>query len=247
MSTTPASAPSIPPLSQPARVLNTFVAPSSTFADIRRNQSWWVPWLLTSIMSLGLVIVMGQKIGWDQIVRNEIAKKPAQAEQLEKLPPEQREQRLAVGAKIGSYFGYAVPVVNLIGALIVAGLFLAIFNFGAGAEITFKQSLAIVMYGFLPFLISGLLGIVSLLLGVDPEGFNPSNPVASNPAYFMNPLEHNFLYGLLTAVDVFSIWCVILLGIGYSSVSKLKRSTAILIVLTTFVVYKVVRAGIGAL
>ncbi len=245
MSTVPAA--DQPPLSEPARILNTFVSPASTFADIRRNQSWWVPWVLLSLMSLAFVFVMGQKIGFDQIMRNEIAKKPAQVEQLEKLSPEDRDRRMEVGAKITSYFSYASPLFQLVAALIIAGIFLAIFNFGAGAEITYSQSLAIVMYGFLPFLLSTLLAIVSLLVGVDAEGFNVRNPVATNPAYFMNPLEHKFVYGLLTAVDVFSIWVVVLLGIGYSSVSKIKRSTAILIVLATFLVYKLGAAAIAAL
>ena len=227
--------------------MNTFVAPGSTFADIRRNQSWWVPWVLLSLMSLAFVFVMGQKIGSEQIMRNEIAKKPAQAEQLEKLSPEERDRRMEVGAKITSYILYASPLFQLVGALIIAGVFLAIFNFGAGAEITYSQSLAIVMYGFLPFLLSTLLAMVSLLVGVDAEGFNVRNPVATNPAYFMNPLEHKFLYGLLTAVDVFSLWVVVLLGIGYSSVSKIKRSTAILIVLATFLVYKLGAAALAAL
>ena len=244
---TAAAAASQPPLSEPARLINTFIAPGSTFADIRRNQSWWAPWVLMSIVSLAFVFVMGQKIGFDQIMRNEIAKKPAQMEQFEKLSPEQRARQMEVGAKITSYFSYATPVFSLVGGLIVAGVLLAVFNFGAGAEVTFKQSLAIVMYGFLPFLIHALLGIVSLTVGVDPEGFNVRNPVATNPAYFMNPLEHKFLYGLLTAVDVFSIWVIVLLVIGYSSVSKLKRSTAILIVAACFLVYKLASSALSAL
>jgi hypothetical protein len=228
-------------------LINTFLAPSSTFADIRHNPSWWVPWVLTSIVALAFVFVMGQKIGFEQVMRNELAKNPSRAEQFEKLSPEQRARQLEVGAKVTSYFSYATPVFQLLGALIIAGVLLAIFNFGAGAEISFKQSLAIVMYGFLPFVIHGLLGIVSLAVGVDPEGFNVRNPVATNPAYFMNPLEHKFLYGLLTAVDVFSIWVIVLLGIGYASVSKLKRSTTIGIVAVCFLAYKLAAAAISAL
>ncbi len=246
MSTSPAPAMQ-PPLSQAARVVNTFVAPGATFADIRRNQSWWAPWLLMAVVSLAFVFVMGQKITFEQIMRNELAKNPSRAEQVEKLPPEQRERQMEMGAKITAYISYAAPIVNLIGAAIVAALFLAIFNFGAGAEITYGQSMAVVMYGYLPYLLSTLLGIVSLLIGVDAEGFNVRNPVATNPAYFMDPLQHKFAYGLLTSLDVFSVWVIVLLGIGYSSVGKLKRSTAIVTVLVTFLIYKLVFAAIGSI
>ena len=36
------------PLSQAARIVDTFIAPSKTLTDLGRNPSWWVPWLLVS-------------------------------------------------------------------------------------------------------------------------------------------------------------------------------------------------------
>ena len=29
------------PMSEPARILNTFIAPAKTFSDLQRNASWW--------------------------------------------------------------------------------------------------------------------------------------------------------------------------------------------------------------
>jgi len=242
MSTSPVLAPQ-PPLSEAARILNTFVAPTQTFADIRRNQSWWVPWLLMSVISLAFIWTVSQKIGFDQVVRNEIAKSTRAAEQMEKMSPEQRDRTMAMQTKITTYITYAMPAISLLLFVIIAAVLMGAMNFGAGAEITFKQSMAVVVYGFLPSMVSALLGIVSLLVGVDPEGFNIRNPVASNPAYFMDPTQHKFVYGMLTAVDVFGLWIVVLLGLGYASISKLKRSTTIAIVLGWFVLIKLLGAG----
>jgi hypothetical protein len=36
----PSPAPESAPLSEGARLVNTFIAPSRTFADLRRNASW---------------------------------------------------------------------------------------------------------------------------------------------------------------------------------------------------------------
>jgi hypothetical protein len=47
-------------------------------------------------------------------------------------------------------------------------------------------------------------------------------------------------------VDVFNIWTVILLGIGFSCVSKVKRSTAILTVAGWLVIVKLIQAGMAA-
>src|SRR2546428_262517 len=56
-----------PPLSQGQRIINTFIAPSKTFADLRRSASWWLPFLLMSLCSLLYVYVVDQKIGFRKV------------------------------------------------------------------------------------------------------------------------------------------------------------------------------------
>src|SRR5450631_3483174 len=51
-------------LSEPARIINTFVAPSKTFTDLRRSAAWWGPFLIMTIVALGFVYVVDQKIGF---------------------------------------------------------------------------------------------------------------------------------------------------------------------------------------
>jgi hypothetical protein len=57
-SPTPSTEPA--PLSQGARIINTFIAPSKTFTDLRRSASWWLPFLLITIAGWGLVFVAEQ-------------------------------------------------------------------------------------------------------------------------------------------------------------------------------------------
>ncbi|MGC2741826.1 MAG: hypothetical protein WA672_01470, partial [Candidatus Angelobacter sp.] len=52
-----------PGLSEPQRLVNTFIAPSKTFTDIRRNASWWVPFLLISIFSISFFVMIDKKVG----------------------------------------------------------------------------------------------------------------------------------------------------------------------------------------
>jgi hypothetical protein len=207
-----------------------------------------VPWLLISIMAMAFFFVVGKKVGYEQVVQNEI-QKSSRYEQFQNLPAEQRERQLQISMSITKSIGYASPITTLIIFVIVAAVLLAVFNFGAGAEVTFKQALAITFYASLPFIVFYILGIIALMVGVDPEGFNIRNPVATNVAAWtgMDPTKNKFLYGLATGLDVFAIWCIILTGIGYASVSKLKRSTAITIVFVAYVVYKVIASGLGTL
>jgi len=237
--------PSSPPLSEGARIVDTFIAPGKTFADLRRNASWWAPWLLISIFSLMFVFVMSKQIGFEQISKNSIAQS-SRAEQFEKLPPGQQAKQIQVSATIARYISYSLPAINLIIFVIIAAVLMATFNFGAGANVPFKTSLAIVIYGSLPGIIGAVLGIISLFAGVDPAGFNANNPVATNPAYFMDPTANKFLYGMASALDVFTIWGIVLIGIGFAANSKVKRSTAIILVVGWYLLYKLVTVGMAS-
>src|ERR1019366_1045649 len=91
----PASTPESAALSEGARIVNTFIAPSKTFTDLRRNASWWGPWLLISIFSLLFVYSMDRQIGFDQISKNEIAHS-SRADQFDKLPADQQAKQIAI-------------------------------------------------------------------------------------------------------------------------------------------------------
>src|SRR5438270_5204455 len=131
-----------PGLSEPQRIINVFVAPSKTFADIRRNASWWVPWLILSLCGIGFTVLLDKKIGYDQVSENQIKLSPKAQERMEQLPPEQQQQRIHASGNFFKYlFGYGAPVVSLLFIVIIAGVLLATFNFGLGTELTFKQAL----------------------------------------------------------------------------------------------------------
>ncbi len=48
----PAPAPEPAGLSEGARLIDTFIAPTKTFTDLRRNASWWAPFALMAIVSV---------------------------------------------------------------------------------------------------------------------------------------------------------------------------------------------------
>src|SRR5450432_4944057 len=116
----PMPAPESAPLSQGARIVNTFLAPSKTFADLNRSAAWWAPFLLMIVVSTIFVYTAGQKIGFRKIMENQMQAQPKQQERLEKLPADQREQQLEGGAKFTQIISYAFPVITLLIWLIIA-------------------------------------------------------------------------------------------------------------------------------
>jgi hypothetical protein len=245
----PASAPAAfdaepeqPGLSEPARIINTFVAPSKTFLDIRQNASWWVPWLLISVFSIAFSIVVDKKVGYDHIARNAMANNS----QFEQQTPEQQSRTLSIVTASYKYGSYASPILTLLFALIVTLVLWATFNFGMAAEIPFGRAMAIVLYGWLPGLVGAVLTMISVWFG-DPEGFRLEYPVGTNPAYYMSPGTSKFLLGALSSLDVISLWMVALIGIGFAlnAKKKLSTGTAIGTVAVWYFLVKLIGAAIA--
>lgn len=234
------------PLSEGARIINTFIAPSKTFTDLRRNAKWWAPFLLMVIISTALVYTAGQKIGFRKIMENQMQSQPKAQERLEKLPADQREQQLAQGAKVTGIFSYVFPVFILLIWLLIALFMFATFKLAVGADVSYKVSLAIIIYAALPLSIKTLLALVSVLAGMSPESFSFQNPIASNPGYFMNPTDGVFLYSIATAVDVFMIWTLVLTAIGFTCVAKIKTGTAYAVVFGWWIVLTLASSALGA-
>jgi Fe-S cluster assembly iron-binding protein IscA len=235
-----------PGLSQGMRIVNTFFAPSKTFTDIKRSAAWWAPFVLLAVVSYGFIAVVATKVGWDQLVQNQMRLNPKAQERLEQLPADQRAQNMRIQVAVTKGISYGFPVVNLLVLTIIAAVLMATFNFGAGAEIPFKQALAVVIYSNVVGIVKALLAMVSLLAGADPEGFTFQNPVATNLGYFVDPVQHRGLYGLASALDVVAIWVLVLMSIGFARISKLKSATTYGVVFGWYILITLISAGLAA-
>jgi hypothetical protein len=137
--------------------------------------------------------------------------------------------------KLAPFFKFATPffitVYSIILALILAGV-AKLVSLMLATENNFKSLFAVAIYSVLAVsIISSILFIV--LLFIKPiDDFDWENPLGSNLAALL-PLigmesTPGFLKTFLTYIDVFFIWKLILLAIGFAAVSKkLKTSTAL--------------------
>jgi Yip1 domain len=234
-------------LSEGARIINTFIAPSRTFSDLRRNASWWAPWIILSLVSVAFMYTISRQVGFEQVSRNQIAHS-SRAERFDRLPPEQQARQLQISSKFIAVLGYGNPALVLLFLLIETAVLWATFKVAAGVETSFKTAYAIIMYAALPGVIGAILAIISLFAGVSPEAFDINNPAGTNLAYYLDPeTTGRFVRGMASAVDVFTWWSIVLIGIGFACTSKVKRSTAITIVAVWFVLFKLLTSGLAAM
>jgi len=206
-------------LSQIERVVNTFVAPKSTFKDILRSTSWWLPFVLMLVTSIATAFTVERKVGFDQAYENQVRMSPNTQERMANMEPAQRAQAEKISVAVTKYITYG-SFLLITGFLALYALVLwASFNFGLGAKTTFSQVFAVSMYASLPYLLISLLTILSLCFGSSAEGYDYKNPVATNLAYFLPDIAP-WMKGLLQSFDIVKLWSVVLTVIGMAIVAK---------------------------
>ena len=218
-------------LSQVERVVDTFVAPTKTFTDIRRNASWWLPFLLLILVSVAFAASIDRKIGFDQVAQANINRNASAQQRMSTLTDAQREQSIHTIAAFTRVVSYLYPVLGLIFALICAGILMMTFNFGLGAKATYKEYLAVWFYAGLPFLIKFLLAAIAIFAGVSAEQFDINNPVGTNVGWYLTSDTPLWLRTLFSSADIFTLWVVVLLILGCSIVAKVKRSSAAIVII----------------
>jgi hypothetical protein len=227
-----------------SRITGVFFEPGKTFADIGRRPTWVVPVLLLVLVTVAVTFTMGQKIGWEQMVRQQMEANPRTAQ----LTAEQREAQIAVGTRMGGIFAYMVPVFLPVYYLIVSGVLLGMTAM-MSAGLKFKQVFGVVAHANLPGLVSAVLMIVVMFLK-SPSDLNIQNPLAFNPAAFMDPqTSSKFVYSLASSLDLFSFWIIFLLAIGLSAAAGKKLSfggalTAVVVPWAIWVLGKSTLAGV---
>jgi hypothetical protein len=234
-------------LSEPQRLIDTFIAPTKTFTDLRRSAMWLAPFIIIAIVGTLFVYTIDLKVGFEKVVDNQIQMKPKAAERMEKMPADQRETMMArqiVGTKI---FAYGFPVIALILYAIFAAFVFAAIKFAANAEVQFKTVFALIVYTRLPELLRAILSSISLLAGVSTDSFDIGNPLATNGAYFLDPTGSPVLRALLSSFDIIKIWTLVLVAIGIPCIAKVKRGTAFGIVVGWFALTVLFTLGLAAL
>lgn len=200
------------------RIVGVLFSPKATFGDIVRKPSWLLPVLIATILGIVSTVVLNQRINWRDYIVQQMDKSPRAAQ----LSTEQKQQQAEVSAKVTVYIVYAAGALgSVFFALIVGAVMMLAYNVLAGAGATFSQSLGIAAHTLLVGIVSTPIFLLVLLLR-PPGTVDPENPVATNLAAFLPEESAKWLIALCKSIDIFTIWMLVLLAIGFAAVNPRK-------------------------
>ena len=213
METASASVPEAPAaVNHLGRLVGVFFKPTPTFAEIARRPSWIAPLVLLMILGTAVGALLNAKMNWADYIRHE-AEKNARFAQLSEAD---KTRAVESQSKYAGYFSYAIGVVNTpLLFLFLAVVYWGAFNLLRGADLRYATAFGITAHAFLPLAVQSVLALIILPMKSYGD-VDPQNLVATNVGAFLGEDAPKWLAALGTSLDLFWLWCFVLVAVGFS-------------------------------
>ncbi|HXF24287.1 MAG TPA: Yip1 family protein [Gemmatimonadaceae bacterium] len=210
--------------------IDIFVSPSEVFAR-RRDSGFFVPLLVFVVLTVAIAVVGHSAL--QPIFDSEFTRgMAAAAKKNPQLTDAQIQTSRAFAEKL-------TPVLVGIGAIIMP-LLVGVILWIVGKFVDAKESVGaacmIACYAFIPRILDSLLRVVQAFV-MDPASLNGQYRVSLSAARFLDPdVASPVLVGLLSRIDLFTIWVTVLLAIGLSVVARIPRQKAAIAAIIVWVI-----------
>lgn len=223
-------------------IWGVLVSPGKTFEALASRPSWLPALLLLVATAIGLSAIVTPKLDMRQVIRDTIEERGAN------LSEAQIEQQVEMAETLKWAGTFSQIVIQPLVYLIMAGVFLIVFRL-MGSDLDFKQSLSVSVHGMMPFAVATALTapIVFSREELSMQEVQNSRFLFSNLAAFAPEEASKALTALLSSVDLFSIWALILLAIGFQIVGRVSKGTAFGVVLGLWTVAVAGKVALAAL
>lgn len=223
------------------RVISVLISPEKTFRSIAERPTWVVPLILLVLIFAAVGYETGQRFDFEQQMRQEMAARE------EQISEEDLQQTVDFMEKFGKFLFLAPAIFSPALYLLVSAVFLVAFRM-AGSEITFGRSFSVFLHAMTPWLVHGVLSLPLLLRQetLDQEAMERGGVLMSSLAALAPEGSGKVLLALLSSLDLFTIWALVLLIIGYRVVARVSTATAAGFVLGLWLLFLAGKLGITA-
>jgi hypothetical protein len=230
--------------SSAGRLVDALLAPTKAFNAIAERPTWLLPLIVMLVLAAANGLFMTQRLDFEAITRQAFADRGATPD------PAEIEQAVALQEKIAPIFGVVNPLVFGTGFFLLGALVFWVAFKMLGSELTYRSSLAAFSHAFVPTILGSLLNLPVVLRreSIDmSEVMAGGNLLASNLGALASEEASPVVRALLSSADVFSVWVMLLLILGYSIVGRVSRGSAAVAVVVIWLLGVGVKVGLAAL
>ena len=229
------------PVSPLGRIPGAFFSPVATFDSIAKRPTWLPPLVLWTAVSILFTVFLIPRIDFDRMIRGQMERRG------QSVPEERIQAAVATQKKIAPIAYNAIAAVSPAAlSLLVALVFWGAFK-AFGWDLSYRQAFGTTTHAFLP----GVLGSVILFLVVlRQETIDPSalgDLLQSNLGFLVERKASPAFHSLLQSLDVFSVWSLVLLVLGFAASARVSRKSAAGVIVALWALYVLGKAGFAAI
>jgi hypothetical protein len=226
-------------------LIDVWFSPREAFARILQKPRILAALALYAVVVFGFTGTWMAKMNPTEFMKTQIE----ESGRADQIPAERREAVIEQQARMMPIFGWVVaPVFIALMLLVISGTLLFVFRFFYGGEVDFKQAFAITLWTFLGVgVISTPVTLTVLALKGD-WNIDPNTAVMANLGLLLDKsTAAKPLWALFTSIDLFVLWMVFLLAVGFAVACRKKTSSALWGVVIPWLVVVAVKVGWSAL
>lgn len=221
-----------------SRIGGVIASPGETLRDIAERPDWLVPLIVILVTFLLFGLAMSARMDFETATREKLEESGTSGPELERqLETIQKVQRIAT------------PIFTLVMAVLVPLIVSGALLLGCrifGGQGTFRQSFAVTVYCWIPQALKTLVMAALLFRARDVDPRQLPLLLKSNLGFLVDPLSSPGVFALLSSIDIFAIWTLVLLGIGFAFAHRLSRTVTTGLAISLYLLLVLVQAGIAS-
>jgi hypothetical protein len=218
------------------RLWMMFTSPGEVFSDIAIKPTWLLLIVTLVILGVAYQAVVIPHVDIEETIRARFAEQGREV----------NEEQIEAAVKVTGIIARLSPVIIPTMGLIIAALFYFLMLKIVASDADFVHALSTTLHGSWPPTLVQIVLTGALIQRIDKvQPGQLEHLVKANLGAFLSPDIPAWLMAAASTVSVFSIWAVILLIIGFSTVGKMSRAKAAVVTLVPWGVWIVAKAALA--
>lgn len=193
-----------------SHLINIFVEPGKTFAELKEKPTFLLPLVIMIVLSVAMTLLYFNKVDGEWLTNHQLAMgatemSAAEMEQAKKIMP---------SAKVMGIIGAVVAPIMIVIITLIMGLYYMLAGKITGTAVSFKQALSLVTWSGLPSLLGLVVAIVGIFM-MSPQSTLESLMLTNvDPLIVQLPYDHAWS-SFAKNFNLLSLWSVVLVAIGW--------------------------------
>jgi hypothetical protein len=217
-----------------SKVVNIFFEPRKVFESLKIKPTWLVPVIIVAVLGMGFFYYTFPYIMNEQVqnIRDN-----------DRIPEEHKEriiERIKEAEHPPIWQMAIAPAGTLVYVVIVAAVLFFVFNVLMGGDSGFRRVFSVFCY-------SSLVAIPSMIVKFPLVMMKGNVNVQTSLGLLLSPeAKGSFLHSVLSSLDIFNLWQVILVSIGLGVMYKFSTKKAFTTVAILWIIWILAKSGLGS-